>query len=1310
MSKIHLGKTRELLQAFELGKLFVEELGWSSPKSRRPLPIEVDGQAYTLREVAQLGAKVFEIEASDGNIPAEKKIWLRCYEEVAKLHHEHLLIFVDKERQQSVWLWGKREGAKLYLRDHLYDRNQPGDLFLSKLAALAVDISELGPGGEILIVEVAGRLRQALDVERVTKRFYTDYQQEHLDFLDQIAGIASERDRRWYASVLLNRLMFIYFLQRKSFLDGGDIRYLRTRLEASRQRGNDLYYREFLRALFFEGFAKPEAERTPEVQALLGDIRYLNGGLFLPHRIESENPAIRIPDQAFENLLALFERYSWNLDDTPGGQDDEINPDVLGYIFEKYINQKAFGAYYTRPEITEYLCEQTLHKLILERVNRGPAAHGGRRFESVEELLLRLDADLCRDLLLNVLPSLRILDPACGSGAFLVAALKTLINIYSLVLGRVDFLRDRNLNDWLAKARADHPSLNYFIKKKIITDNLFGVDLMEEATEIARLRLFLALVSSATRVEELEPLPNIDFNILNGNSLIGLLHVDAHEFEEQLSLFSRPYKELLAEKNRMVDIYRHSGTYAEDLRSLRDDIERQKKEAKAALDQILLGKFENLKIRYEQATWDPGKNREGKPEKRALREADLARLEPFHWGYEFDQVLAAGGFDAILTNPPWEAWKPQAKEFFAEHSELVTKNIMSIKDFEKEKEKLLEDPEVRAAWLEYQSRFPHVSAYYRSARQYENQISVVNGKKAGSDTNLYKLFVEQCFNLLREGGRCGILVPTGIYTDLGTKQLREMLFGRTKIECLFGLSNERFLFEGVDHRFRICLLAFEKGGETDDFPAAFRINPREAIAADRLAAFLHSPGEHLRLSVELVQRLSPDSFSVVEFKNESDIRIAARLLKFPPLGELIENKWKLQLTAEFHMTNDSRLYHSEVAPGRLPLCEGKMIHQFRQDFAAPRYWVDENEARAALLKKEEDTGQIMGYQQCRLAFRDVARDSDERTMIATILPPKVFCPHTMTLELIQPGTDGLDARVRCYLVGLFNSFAVDYLLRQRVTAHLSLFLVYNLPVPRLAADHPQLLVLAKRAAKLVCTTEDFAELWQKVTGEPWTSESGATDAAERARLRAEIDGLVAHLYGLSEEEFAHILATFPVVAKETKAAALEAYRAFAPKTADPILAPILLAGEGARIEYKSTLRWDLKEKKKNPLLEAVILKTVAGFLNAQGGTLLVGVDDDGNAVGLEHDYALVQKKNRDGFELYLTDLLSSLGKDLAPCFSVHFHQLEGKDICRIEIAPAPRFIVVNEAGQQIFYLRTLNSTRKLSPSEMLDYATHRWPK
>lgn len=175
---------------------------------------------------------------------------------------------------------------------------------------------------------------------------------------------------------------------------------------------------------------------------------------------------------------------------------------------------------------------------------------------------------------------------------------------------------------------------------------------------------------------------------------------------------------------------------------------------------------------------------------------------------------------------------------------------MTIKDFEKEQARLLKQPDVLKAWLEYQSRFPHVSTYYRSAPQYANQISMINGKKAGSDINLYKLFTEQCYNLLRAGGYCGIVIPSGIYTDLGSKQLREMLFAQTQVTGLFGFENRKEIFENVDSRFKFVVLTFEKGGQTAQFPAAFmRHNVAELQDFPARGA--------LPVSVNLVRRLSP---------------------------------------------------------------------------------------------------------------------------------------------------------------------------------------------------------------------------------------------------------------------------------------------------------------------------------------------------------------------------------------------------------------------------------------------------------------------
>ncbi len=1132
MATLNPQRTRHYLEEFDFQELFVEELGWSHPASRRKESVSANGIDFSLRPIAQLGGVVvLEVVAADGQVP-DVRTRAALHREVSKSYHENLLIFRDEDNTQTVWYWMKREGNKQHPRSHIYVKGQPGDLFLSKLARLQFELGEFDERGDVGVLKVVSRLKDALDVERVTRRFFNEFQRLHTEFLALIEGIPDDRDCRWYASVILNRLMFIYFMQGKGFLDSGNYNYLQDRLDLSKQRfGENRYFRDFLRPLFFEGFAREEHERDSQTRALLGQIPYLSGSLFIPHRIE-EAYQIQIPDTAFENLFALFKRFTWNLNDVPGEDDNEINPDVLGYIFEKYINQKAFGAYYTRTEITEYLCEQTINRLIVDQIQEKT----GRHFDSVKELLVSLDAVLCRSLLNEILPTLSLLDPACGSGAFLVAALKTLINVYSAVTGRIPYLGDYKLNNWLRDVRREHPSEAYFIKKKIITENLFGVDLMEEAVEIAKVRLFLTLVASVEKVDQLEPLPNIDFNILPGNSLIGLLSLKQTQHAGgQLDLL---FHDALAEKNRKIKRFRDTTGELRgvSLQTLRDEIDALREEANPTLDGIALKQFQGLGIQYEQVTWDIRKNQPGQSKKRRLTLSDIEERRPFHWGYEFSEIMnERGGFDAIITNPPWDIFKPNSREFFAQHAEDITINRMSREEFDARQQQLLQDGTLRQAWERYLSSFPFMSSYFRSASQYESQTSTANGRMVGSDLNLFKLFLEQCYNLLRVGGQCGIVIPSGIYTDLGAKGLRELLFAKTRITGLFGFENRREIFEGVHRSYKFVVLTFRKGGSTQVFPATFM-----RLDVTDLAKFPQEIG--VELTVDMVKELSPDSLSIMEFNDPADVVIARKMTRFPLLREEIEGVWNLSLSTDFHMTNDRDLFRTAPGAGRLPLYEGKMVHQFNAYFAGPRYWVDEHEGRQRLIKRGDvDNGQVLDYQQYRFGIRAIGRNTDSRTMIVGPIPGGVFCGNS----LLVCQRDSLTADSSVLVVqSILNSLVVDYMLRFSVTANVNMFYIYQIPVPRLMAGDRFFDAIVERAAKLVCITQEFDDLARAAGLSGY--EEGVTDEAERARLRAELDGMVAHLYGLTEEEFQHILVTFPLVDPSTKQAALEAYRALAP--------------------------------------------------------------------------------------------------------------------------------------------------------------------
>ena len=1076
---------------------------------------------------------------------------------------------------------------------------------------------------------------------------------------------------------------------------------------------------------------------------MLGDVPFLNGGLFLPHKIElDENNNINIADEAFENLFALFGRYSWHLDDTPSGKPDEINPDVLGYIFEKYINQKAFGAYYTRPEITGYLCEQTIYKLILDKVNAlaKPADgltpnmfssnDGGlflnRTYNSISDLLLNLDDFLCDKLWHHILPDLKLLDPACGSGAFLVAALKTLLNVYSAVIGKIEILGG-SLKDELDEIRKEH-AFNYFLKKRIITDNLFGVDIMEEATEIAKLRLFMTLVSSVKDRKRLEPLPNIDFNILAGNSLIGILKVEEKAFdkvnalgETQSHLFSdspyNEYKKILEDKEQSIKLYKEhsfksekdeSGSQDTRLLVLRSHIEKLRRDSYEKLNELLLGDFNDLKIKFEQATWNEKQNKIGKSEKRELTKADIEELQPFHWEFEFPEIFNKGGFDAIITNPPWEVFQTDEKEFFKEilpnkEREKIYKKKIRIEDWKKQFANLMKDEDLREIWLKYISKFPHVSAFFKSAKQFANQISIINGKNAGSKINLYNLFLEQGFNLLRNNGECGIVIPSGIYTDYGNKQLREMLFEQTEITGLFCFENRKEVFEGVHRSFKFVVLTFRKGGKTNSFATAFM-----RTDVEDLVEFPYKGS--LNMSVNLIKKLSPDSFSVMEFKNKTDVQIAEKMLNFPLLSEKFKNKWNLELSSEFNMTTASHLFKNSDGKGRLPLYEGKMIHQFNHLLSKPRYWVIESEGREAILGRKSENNQTLDYQAYRLGFRDIARNTDSRTLISTVIPPAFHGNKFPTLKVYDENSNLiLSYSNQLYLAGVWNSFVLDYFLRLKVSASINFFYIYQLPVPRLTEKDAGFMPIVERASKLICTTPEFDDLAKEVGLE--SHKNGVTDEAERQTLRAELDALVAHLYDLTEAEFEYILTTFPIVSDAVKAETLEAFRTFAPHPDDKQLLEQIKEGEKPFIEFKIAACWNEKTGKKDDAMRLKISEEVTAFLNStDGGAIIIGVEDRTNRiVGIAEDIkaANPQKQDKDGYERFLVQTISSKCglTDFSSVCELSFHNLEGKDVCRILVKPSPS--PVYHDGRDLI-IRDGAGMKKLSPREAIEYKEKRW--
>ena len=750
--QINVERTRQYLKKFNFQPLFIDELGWDC--HRQTLNIEVGENGYTLTAIAEKrGMVVFECQANttEGGIPkyaTRRKI----QQEAAKSVHENFIIYTDTEKVTQIWQWARREhGKPTACREHPYNITQSGDSLIQKLNAIAFSFEE---EGQITLFGVTSRVQASFYIERVTKRFYDDFKREHTAFLRFLNDIPDQELQRWYASVMLNRLMFIYFIQKKGFLNG-DTNYLRTKLKEIQKQGSDQYYKKFLCPLFFEGFAKQESDRSRAVKSLLGTVPYLNGGIFQKHQIETHHgESIEIPDTAFEKLFTFFEQYQWHLDDRPLQNDNEINPDVIGYIFEKYINQKEMGAYYTKEDITDYISKNTIIPSLFDTVSkaRKTAFEGDEAlwkllqddpdryiYESVKkgvelELpqniadgigdvskrtdwniladsnyalpteiwrevvarhqrcktvqsklangeihdindLITYNLDLrqftqavienCEDPELlcafwKAITELTILDPTCGSGAFLLAALNILEPIYEACLDRMQAFVDESQNimsEQISNFRVllddvdKHPNRKYFILKSIIINNLYGVDLMEEAVEICKLRLFLKMVAQIDDARQIEPLPDIDFNIQAGNTLVGYTTYDEVEkagadkfdFDDTLKHIQKS----VGQVDQLFSLFRQQQTELGGTVPPTEKQELQDK-LKALEDELngyLAGEYGvNLNKESDYPNW-------------------LASHKPFHWFIAFYGILKNGGFDVIIGNPPYVEYSKVKKNY-----------------------------------------------------------------------------------------------------------------------------------------------------------------------------------------------------------------------------------------------------------------------------------------------------------------------------------------------------------------------------------------------------------------------------------------------------------------------------------------------------------------------------------------------------------------------------------------------------------------------------------------------------------------------
>ncbi len=592
---------------------------------------------------------------------------------------------------------------------------------------------------------------------------------------------------------------------------------------------------------------------------------YLNGGLFDVHMLERAHPEISIPDEAFEQLFAFFDEFDWYLDDRPLRNDREINPDVLGYIFEKYINQKQMGAYYTKEDITEYISKSAILPFLLDAaeqqcliafrpdgpvwsllrenpdayiydaVKKGcdvplppeievglhdvaqrgewnkPALEGyalptetwrevvarRTRYQDLRAKLGAGEITSANDLITYNLDSRRfvedvityctgtdllralydsieqvtVLDPTCGSGAFLFSSLNILEGLYEACLERMqDLIEEREVLDaailperWhsspdivhfqaILERVKQHPSRTYFIYKSIIIHNLYGVDIMEEATEICKLRLFLKLVSQVERFEDIEPLPDIDFNIRAGNTLVGFASLEETKRAIEGKTVGKAFQDQMIFDDRLERIEQK----AQDIEQAFEQFhELQIKQGLDPADMVahkrrlqqMLGIVRVELDGYLASEYGIDRNSIPKREEYNISFAQWQQShEPFHWWVEFYGIMKRGGFDVIISNPPYVEYK-------------------------------------------------NVRHFY-----------TVRGFTTESCGDLYAFVMERSKALLGSSARLGMIVPVSIVSTDGFAPLRECLLSSNTIAWTSSFAERPSkLFTGVEKRLTIWL-------------------------------------------------------------------------------------------------------------------------------------------------------------------------------------------------------------------------------------------------------------------------------------------------------------------------------------------------------------------------------------------------------------------------------------------------------------------------------------------------------------------------
>lgn len=813
--------------------------------------------------------------------------------------------------------------------------------------------------------------------------------------------------------------------------------------------------------------------------------------------------------------------------------------------------RKTTGSYYTPDSLVQALLESALDP-VLDRTE-------AEADDPVEGLL-----------------SLSVIDPACGSGHFLLAAARRIAT-------RVARLRGGGT----AGATEFRHALRDVARRCI-----YGVDRNPMAVELTKVALWIETIDPGL------PLGFFDTQIRCGDALLGVYDLDVLKEGVPDAAFKaltgddkavakhyaaknkkeRAEREQIAEGfgfHRQQDLMKAFAKLKAmpetTLREIRAKSEKLKSLTQEGAGQWALARACDLYVsafllpkvadeRFVDQHGLPQRGKETLPTSGALWEHlrgvqvygpmmaasmdKAAEFRVFHWPLEFPDVMATGGFDVVLGNPPWDTMSPDYKEFFSVHDPDI--RHMSPDEQKVAYDKLLANPIIAAQWDRYCAQLYSAVHFIKSSGRYR---LFAPGNLGKGDFNVYRMFVETALAMTKEGRVAAQFVPEGLYNGANATAIRQELFSAFRLERLAGFENTRGIwFPKIDTRMKFCLYVAWKGGTTDEFHAAFRVNTNE-----KLQQFMTHRG--LTVPVKVVEEFSPDAVAVMEFAAQSEVDICTRMYAlYPKFGAEVAGLPYRHYMREVDMGTDRDLF-SEGEEG-LPVFEGRMIDAY--DYRAKGYvsgrgrsavWEDFPFGGAKKIiqpqwriTSDQIPAKLGGRtERYRIGFGDVASPTNQRGLIACLLPRNSVSGHTVpTIEMVNADTSTL-----LLWLGVGNSFAIDFLVRMKVSLHMSYTIMDSLPFPRDFSHTPAANEIARRVCMLCAVGPEMEEFRREAIqdGILQDLDSVAEDPEHRAVLAAEIDALVARdVFRMKKEEMLYILDPKNILGEECDVETFKALR------------------------------------------------------------------------------------------------------------------------------------------------------------------------